>query len=89
MVKVTSDSVVASRKLSLAFVALLSLCTSVQTEASFTLWVSRRSTTDFYRLNSNVTIHCAPNASYLINKKQCALDEELFNGKYIYIILCS
>jgi P pilus assembly chaperone PapD len=87
MAKATSHSVVAtcSRKLSLAFVTLLSLCTSVQAEASFTLWVSRRITNDLYRLNSKSTIdNCDPNASYLIDEKQCALDEELFNGKYTY-----
>ena len=63
--------------------ALLSLCTSIQAEANFTVWVSRRSTGDLYRLNSTaVHERCDPSASYLINEKQCALDEELFNGMY-------
>ena len=83
MAKATADSVVAGRKLTLAFVALLSLCTSVQAEANFTVWVNRRSTQDLYRLNSTAAHErCDPSASYLINEKQCALDEELFNGMY-------
>ena len=83
MAKTTADSVVASRKFSLAFVSLLSLCTSVRAEANFTVWVNRRSTEDLYRLNS-ADGHkvCNPSASYLINEKQCAMDEELFNGMY-------
>ena len=83
MAKATADSVVACRKLSLAFVALLSLCTSIQAEANFTVWVSRGSTRDLYRLNSTaVHERCDPSASYMIDEKQCALDEELFNGMY-------
>ena len=84
-----ADSVVASRKLSLAFVALLSLCTSVQAKTNnYTLWVIRGSFNDLYRLNSidrhEVDRHevCDPSASYLIDEKQCAMDEELFNGMY-------
>jgi phenylacetate-coenzyme A ligase PaaK-like adenylate-forming protein len=64
---VTSDSVMARKKLSLVFVALLSLCTSVQAEANFTLWVIRWSTNDFYRLNSKPTVHCGPNTRYLMS----------------------
>ena len=83
MAKATADSIVASRKLSLAFVALLSLCTSVQTVSNFTVWVNRRSTEDMYRLNSTAKHEvCDPSASYLIDEKQCAMDEELFNGMY-------
>ena len=79
-----SDSVVAGKKLSLVFVALLSLCTSVQAEANFTLWVRRRSTIDLYSLNSIATVeNCDPKTSYLINEKQCALDEEFFYGTYV------
>ena len=82
MAKATADTVVVGRKLSLAFVvlAMLSLCTSLKAEANFTVWVFRRSN-DLYRLNSTA-VHevCDPSASYLIEEKQCALDEELFNG---------
>ena len=81
MAKVTSDSVVANynRKISLAFVALLYLCISVQAEANFTLSVNRRSTSDLYSLNSRTSIeNCA--ASHLITEKWCALDEALFYG---------
>ena len=92
MAKATSDSVVAStsRKLSLAFVALLSLCSSVQAEDNFTLCVSRRSSTDVYSLNSSIiTItveeQCGAKPNYLVNEKQCASDEELFSGMYILI----
>ena len=90
MAKITSDSVVASRKLSLAFVALLSLDSSVQAEANFTLWVSRRRSTDVYNLNSNnsVTVDTCgpkPKLNYLVNEKQCVLDEELFSGMYMLI----
>ena len=83
MAKAISDSVVASRKLIIVSVVLISLCTSVQAEANlYTLWVNRRSTTDLYSLNSKATVHehCDPSASYLIEEKQCALNEELFNG---------
>ena len=81
MAKATADSVVARRMLSVMLVALLSLCNSIQAVSNFTVWVTRRSTGDLYRLNST-TVHgyCDPSASYLINEKQCALDEELFNG---------
>ena len=84
MAKVTSDSVVASRKLSLAFVvlAMLSLCTSLK---NFTLSVNRRSITDLYSLNSNNTVtvdNCRPKPNYLVNEKQCVFDEELFSGMY-------
>ena len=81
MAKATSDSVVASRKLSLAFVVLLYLSTSVQTEANFTLSVNRRSISDLYRLNSIASIqNCDIKPNYLVNEKQCALYEELFYG---------
>ena len=84
MAKAIADSVVASRKLSLAFVALLSLCASVQAEANFTVWVIRRSSTDLYSLNSNTTdtvsIQCGDKPNYLVNEKQCASDEEIFSG---------
>ena len=72
---------VVRKKFSLVFVALLSLCISVQAEANFTLWVNRRSTTDLYSLNSKAsTENCKPEPSYLVNEKQCAQDEELFYG---------
>ena len=78
MAKATSDS---SRKLNLVFMALLSLCTSVQAEANFTLWVSRQSTNDLYSLNSIATVeNCEAKPNYLVNEKQCALDKELFYG---------
>ena len=81
MAKATADLAVARRMLSVMLVALLSLCNSVQAEANFTVWVSRRSTGDLFGLNSTaVHGHCDPSASYLIYEKQCALDEELFNG---------
>ena len=82
MAKATSDSVVARRKLSLVFVALLlSLCISVRAEANFTLWVNRRSTFDLYSLNSITFVgNCKTKPNYLVNEKQCALDEELFYG---------
>jgi Golgi nucleoside diphosphatase len=90
MAKATSDSVVASRKLSLAFVTLLSLCISVQAEANFTLWVNRRSTTDVYSLKSNNTVtvvkQCGTIPNYLVNEKRCASDEELFSGIHNIII---
>ena len=82
MAKAIADSVVASRRLSLA---LLSLCTSVQADldASFTLWVKRGSFNDLYRLNSTAERErCHLNTSYLIDEKQCVMDEELFNGMY-------
>ena len=85
MAKAIADSIVTSRKLSLAFVALLSLCTSVQAEANFTQWVSRRSSTDVYSLNSSVSItvdNCGAKPNYLVNEKQCASDEELFSGMH-------
>ena len=78
---IISDSVVASRKLSVMLAVLLSLCTSAQAEANFTLWVNRWSITDLYRLNSRTaTENCGSSTSYLINEKQCALDEELCYG---------
>ena len=85
MAKTTSESVVVTRrKPGLVFVALLSLCISVKAEANFTLWVSRRSTGDIYQLNQFKSIvnnvNCAPNTSYIVNEKQCALDEEIFYG---------
>ena len=81
MAKATFDSVVASRKLSLVFVALLSLGISVQAEANFTVWVIRRSTADLYGLASIIEhMNCEPKSNYLVNEKQCALDEELFYG---------
>lgn len=86
MAKATADSVVANRRLNLAFVVLelLGLCTSVQAEANFTLWVNRRSTTDLYSLNSNSTVqvNCGAKPNYLVNEKQCASDEELISGMY-------
>ena len=85
MAKTTSDSVVATkRKLGLVFVALLSLCISVKAEANFTLWVKRRSNEDIYQLNQSKSMahimNCAPNKSYIVDEKQCALDEEIFYG---------
>ena len=86
MAKTTFDSVVASRKLSLAFVALLCLSTSVQAEASSTLWVSRRISNDLYQLNSGAHTNCGFRVrTYLINEKQCALDEDLLSGKAIFL----
>ena len=86
MAKATSDSVGATsrRKLSVMWVALLSLCTSVQAEANFTVWVIRRSTTDLYSLNSSsiVLVNCGAKPNYLVNEKQCASDEEIFSGMY-------
>jgi hypothetical protein len=90
MAKATFDSVVASRKFSLAFVvlAVLSLCTSLKAEANFTLWVYRRSTTDVYSLKSNTTVtvekQCGAKPNYLVNEKRCASDGEvLFSGMYM------
>ena len=81
MAKATSNSVVTSRKLSLAFVALLCLSTSVQEDANFTLSVNRRSISDLYRLSSIAsTQNCDTKPNYLVNEKRCALDEELFYG---------
>ena len=84
MVKVTSDLVIDRNKLSLVFVALLSLCISMRAGdiANFTLWVIRRSTEDFYQLNSESMVHinCDPKHSYLVNEKQCVLDQDLFYG---------
>ena len=85
MAKATVDSVVASRKLSLVFVALLSLGISVQAEANFTLWVIRRSTADLYSLASIEHMNCEPKSNYLVNEKQCALDEELFYGMQLIL----
>ena len=87
MAKATSDLVVASRKLSLVLVALLSLCTSLQTEANFTVWASRRITTDVYKLNLRVHSICALDSkdltrTYLVSEKQCVSDEELQNSMY-------
>ena len=62
-------------------VALLSLCASVQAEANFTVSVNRWSTTDLYSLNStNSVILCGAKPNYLVNKKQCSSDEEIFSG---------
>ena len=84
MAKTTFDSVVTSEKLSLVLVAFLCLCVSVQAEVNFTLWVKRRITSDLYKLNSKLSIeNCGPAYSYLIDEKQCALDEELFYGMYL------
>ena len=88
MAKATSDLVGATskRKLSVVLVALLSLCTSVQAEANFTVSVSRRRTTDLYSLNSNNTVtldNCGTKPNYLVNEKQCASDEELISGMYM------
>ena len=83
MAKATSDSLVASRKLSIIIVALLNLCTSVQAEANCTVSVIRRIVTDVYSLNSNSTVtvsNCGAKPNYLVNEKQCASDEELFSG---------
>ena len=70
-------------------VALLSLFTLVQAGANFTLWVTRRRTTDLYSLNSNTTDtvskQCGGKPNYLVNEKQCASDEELFSGMCILI----
>jgi hypothetical protein len=90
MVNATFDSVIASRKLSLAFVvlALLSLCASLKAKANFTVWVNRRSTTDLYSLDSETTIdNCDAKPNYLVNEKRCALDEELFYGMYYSIAI--
>ena len=82
MAKAISDS---SEKLSLIFVALLCLCVSVLAEASFTVWVNRRNTSDLYSLNSKLSIqNCGPIYSYLINEKRCVFDEELFYGHGMY-----
>ena len=79
--KTTFDSVVASETLSLVFVALLCLCVSALAETSFTVWVNRRSISDLYGLNSKASsLNCDANPNYLINEKQCVLDEELFYG---------
>ena len=85
MAKATVDSVAASRKLSLVFVALLSLGISVQAEVNFTLWVIRRSTADLYSLASIEHMNCEPKSNYLVNEKQCALDEELFYGMQLIL----
>ena len=85
MVKATSqsDSIVAMY--TKVLVALLSLCISMRAEANFTLWVKRRSINDLYQLNSEAYFNlCAPNTSYLVNEKQCVLDEELFYGMILY-----
>ena len=85
MAKVTSESLVPSRKFSLAFAAFLYLCTSMRAEADFTVSVTRRITSDIYKLNSTEqTQNCAPKdtarSTYLITEKRCASGEELFNG---------
>ena len=57
----------------------------MRAEANFTLWVKRRSINDLYQLNSEAYSNlCAPNTSYLVNEKQCVLDEELFYGVILY-----
>ena len=83
MIKATLDSVLARRrKLSSVFVALLSLCTSVQAKANFTVWVTRRLSSDLYQLNSGGThLTCDSRArTYLINENRCAMDKELLSG---------
>ena len=87
MGKTTSDLVVASRKLSLVLVILLSLCTFVQTEAIFTVWASRRISSDVYKLNLGAHSNCALDSkgltrTYLVSEKQCVSDEELQNSMY-------
>ena len=87
MAKTISDSFAAGRKLSLVFVVLLSLCTSVQTKANFTVWTARRITADIYKLNLEAHTICAPDSeftgstrTYLVSEKQCVSDEELQNS---------
>ena len=85
MAKTTSDLVVASRRLSLVLVILLSLCTFVQTEAIFTMWASRRISSDVYKLNLRAHSNCALDSkgsgrTYLVCEKQCVSDEELQNS---------
>ena len=87
MAKAASDSVVATRrKLGSVLVGLLGLCISVKAESNFTIWVSRRSTKDLYQLNSEsmAPMNCETNTSYLVNEKQCVLDEELYSGMAFY-----
>ena len=89
MAEVTSDPVVATRrKLGLVLVGFLVLCISVKAESNFTISVNRRSTGDLYQLNQSKSIthmNCAPNTSYLVNEKQCVLDEDLFYGMKFYV----
>ena len=85
MVRAISDLVVASRKLSLVLVVLLSLCTFVETETIFTVWASRRISSDVYKLNLGAHSNCALDSkgstrTYLVSEKQCASDEELQNS---------
>ena len=83
MAKATSDSVVASSKLSLVFVAILSMCTSVKAEANFTLQVIRRITSDIYYNRDLAPTTCDSDSiitTYLINEERCVSDEELLNG---------
>ena len=72
--------------LTLVFVVLLYLCTSVQAGVNFTVWVTRRITNDVYFLNSYVEhARCdskTRRSVYLINERQCVSDEELFSGIY-------
>ena len=87
MAKTIPDLVVDSGKVSLVLVALLSLCTFVQTEAIFTVWASRRISSDVYKLNLGAHSICALDSkgltrTYLVCEKQCVSDEELQNSMY-------
>ena len=82
MAKATFDLVVSSMRISSVFVALLSLCISVQAKANFTVWVTRRLSNDLYQFNSAVAhLTCDSRArTYLINEKECALDANILSG---------
>ena len=82
MAKTISDLVVDCGKVSLVLVALLSF---VQTEAIFTVWASRRISSDTYKLNLGAHSNCALDSkgstrTYLVSEKQCVSDEELQNS---------
>ena len=85
MAKATSDLAVTRRKLIIVSVVLMSLCTSVQAETNFTLWVIRRSTVDLYSWSSTASVqNCDLKATYIIHERRCASDEELFRGIRMY-----
>ena len=82
MTMAASDLVVA-RKLSTVLVALLYLCTSVKVEANFTVWTTRRITSDIYKLNlepAHSTCTLGSKGTYLVSEKKCVSDEELQNS---------
>ena len=82
--------IVARRNVGLVLVATISclqLCASLQEETSiYTVQVFRRISFDIFILSSNLNSNILNencdqlNRTYLVNERECVLDQELFNG---------